>query len=99
MSGRISKGSRTFRLTRGVPILMSLAALGLLLEGLTPEPAGSESDDAWRALIFDLLMVLQMPIMVSCALMGRHSIGQTIPVVSLQILSWIAVAAVAWFLT
>lgn len=83
-----------------LPILMSLAALGLVLGHVAIYGIVHEEDEGTPAHLFQLLMVLQAPILLFFAAKWLpRAPRQAVPVIAIQALAIIAAFAAVFFLT
>lgn len=76
--------------SRVAPVVMSLLALGLIVEGLAQFGLHHrEVDEGWQAHLFQLLMVLQVPIIVLFAATANwKQRSRAVLVLGLQIAAW-----------
>ena len=86
MSQKIHKFSRV------APVIMSLLALTLIIEGVVQFGLHhSEVDEGWQAHLFQLLMVLQVPIVLAfIATANWKQPKRILPVLGLQAIAWSA---------
>jgi hypothetical protein len=81
------------------PIIMSLAALGVVLVAIAIGAAKPERDENAGAHIWQLLMAGQLPLLAWFALRWlRHDPKAGLPVLGLQIAAFIAALLPVWFL-
>jgi hypothetical protein len=81
------------------PIIMSLAALGVVLVAIAIGAAKPEPDENAGAHIWQLLMAGQLPILGWFALRWlRHDLRAGLPVAALQIAAFIAALLPVWLL-
>jgi len=78
--------------SRVAPLVMSLLALALIIEGLVQFGLHHrEVDEGWQAHLFQLLMVLQVPIVLLFAATANwRQPGRTLWVLGLQTMAWTA---------
>lgn len=76
--------------SRVAPVIMSLLALALIIEGLAQFGFHHrEADEGWQAHVFQLLMVLQVPIMLLFAATANwKQPGRTLLVLGVQAAAW-----------
>lgn len=90
--------SRVKRFCEVAPIVMSLISLGLVIEGAIEFGNHPPADEGWQAHIFQILMVIQLPIIAAFAAMNRRSLRRSLPTLGVQILLWVvALGAVRFF--
>ena len=84
----MSRKIHTF--SRVAPVIMSLFALALILEGLVQFGLHHrEMDEGWQAHLFQLLMVLQVPIVLLFAATANwKEPSRTLRVLGLQTAAW-----------
>jgi hypothetical protein len=93
MDARIAK-----RVCGIAPIVMSLIALVLVIEGVIEVGNHPPADEGWQAHIFQILMIAELPIIFAFVLMNRHSLKRILPTLGAQVLLWlIAAGAVRFF--
>lgn len=83
------------------PIVMSLIAFANVLESLAEfgvDPAHYQKDEGWQAHLWQLLMVLQLPIILLCVAAVWRSFTRNLSVVALQLTLWAANIAIVYFL-
>ena len=78
--------------SRVAPVIMSLLALALIIEGLAQFGLHHrEVDEGWQAHLFQLLMVLQVPIVLLFAATANwKQPGGVLQVLGLQAAAWVA---------
>jgi hypothetical protein len=82
-----------------LPVAMSLAALALALGNVVLFGLAREADEGAAAHIFQLLMVLQIPIVVFFAIKWlRRAPRETLPILALQAGAALAALAAVYFL-
>jgi hypothetical protein len=72
-------------------IILSLVALAVLIEGILEfdlPPSPRPGDEGWQAHIWQLAMVLQLPLILLFVATGRHSLGRILPILSLLLSAW-----------
>jgi hypothetical protein len=86
--------------TAWIPILMSLAAIGMIVSHFAMQGIVHEADEGTAAHLFQLLMVAQVPLVVAFAAiwLPRERI-QALKVVALQAALVIVAVALVYFLT
>ncbi len=90
--------SRVKRFCGVAPIVMSLIALALVIEGVIEFGNHPPTDEGWQAHIFQILMVIQLPIIAAFVAMNWRSLRRNLPTLGAQIFLWaIAVGAVRFF--
>jgi len=72
------------------PIIMSVLVLATLIHGIIvfhdrPLPA----DEEWHAHIFQILMVLQLPLILAYFAIHLPSLRRSLPIVSVQVSFWL----------
>src|ERR1700722_6088251 len=81
-------------------IILSLVALAVLIEGIAEfglPPSPCPSDEGWQAHIWQLAMVLQLPLMLLFVATGLRSFARTLPILALQLsLGTVNFAGVYW---
>jgi hypothetical protein len=80
------------KFSRVAPVIMSLLALALIIEGLAQFGFHHrEVDEGWQAHLFQLLMVLQVPVMLLFAATANwKQPSQVMLVLGLQAAAWSA---------
>jgi hypothetical protein len=86
------------RLGRLLPILMSMLCIGVLIEGLLELRVLPQSDVGRPGHVFQLLMMLQLPIIVMYGVISRRQFRQSLPVILLQTGMWFAAVVMAMIL-
>jgi hypothetical protein len=78
--------------SRVAPVIMSLLAFALIIEGLVEFGLHHrEVDEGWQAHLFQLLMILQVPIVLLFAATANwKQPGRVVPVLGLQAAAWCA---------
>jgi hypothetical protein len=80
------------------PIVMSLIALALVVEGVLEFGNHPPSDERWQAHIFQILMVAELPIICAYVVVNWRSFKRSLPTLGVQVLLWmVAVGAVRFF--
>ncbi len=80
------------------PIVMSLIALGIVAEGLVEFGSQRPVDEGWQAHIFQILMVLELPLIVLFVVNNWRTMRRSLPMLGAQVLLWlIAVGSVRFF--
>jgi hypothetical protein len=77
------------RAVKFAPIVMSLIALALVIEGVLEFGHNPPKDEGWQAHLFQILMVVQLPIILTFIAMGWRSLKQNWPVLGTQVLCWL----------
>jgi hypothetical protein len=86
------------RLTGFIPICMSVLALALVAEGVIQYGNHPPADEGWQAHLFQLLMVVQIPIILIFVGICWRSLRQNLPVLAAQVVLWLAaLGAVRFF--
>ena len=84
----------------GLPVVMSVLAILPVLGHATLFGSGHETDEGAAAHIFQLLMMLQLPLIgVFCWKWLRRTQRQSLAIIALQLLCWLAAALSAYMLT
>jgi hypothetical protein len=81
--------SPTKQLTGFAPIIMSLLALAVLVEGLFEFGHHPPADEGWQAHIFQILMVVQLPIILLFIANSWRSLKQNLPILGAQVFFWL----------
>jgi hypothetical protein len=91
--------SRTVkRVTAYAPIIMSLAALAIVVEGHFEFGSHPPADEGWQAHLFQLLMVLAVPIILLFIVISWRTLKQAMPVLAAQVILWLlALGALRFF--
>jgi hypothetical protein len=80
------------------PIVMSLIALALVIEGAIEFGNHPPADEGWQAHIFQIMMVAELPIIVAFIILSWHSLKQNLAIFGAQVLLWaVALGAVRFF--
>jgi hypothetical protein len=80
------------------PIVMSLIALVLVVEGVIEFGNHPPADEGWQAHIFQILMVAELPIIVAFVVLSSRSLKQNLAILGAQVLLWaVALGAVRFF--
>jgi hypothetical protein len=83
--------SRTAKRVSGfAPIVMSLAALALVADGVIQYGNHPPADEGWQAHIFQILMAAQLPIIFAFVGANWRSLRQHLPILAAQVLLWLA---------
>ena len=77
------------RAIKFAPMVMSLLALGLVAEGVIEFGQNPPKDEGWQAHLFQILMVVQLPIILAFLITGWRSLKQNLPVVGTQVALWL----------
>jgi hypothetical protein len=78
-------GDRLRRTSRYAPLAMSLIALAVVLEGAIEFGTQPPKDEGWQAHIWQLLMVLQLPIVLLFIATSWRSLRRILPMLALQL--------------
>lgn len=91
--------SRTAQYVTGVaPIVMSLIALAVVIEGVLQFGSHPPADEGWQAHVFQILMVVQVPLILLFVAISWRTSRRSLPVLGAQALLWmLAVGAVGFF--
>ncbi|MGA3345081.1 MAG: hypothetical protein ABSC76_09465 [Terracidiphilus sp.] len=90
--------ARVKRVCGIAPIVMSLIALALVIEGVIEFGDHPPADEGWQAHIFQILIVTELPVIAAFAVMSWHSLKRSLPTIGVQALLWlVAVGAVRFF--
>ena len=74
---------------------MSLIAMSILLQAVAEFGRNPPADEGWQAHVFQLLMVLQIPLILLFLARNRRSLRQNLPLLGAQLVLWVlAVGAV-----
>jgi hypothetical protein len=80
------------------PIVMSLIALALVIEGVIEFGNRPPADEGWQAHIFQILMAAELPVIIAFVAMSWRSLKRSLPTLGAQVLLWmVAVGAVRFF--
>jgi multisubunit Na+/H+ antiporter MnhB subunit len=86
------------RVTAIAPIIMSLAALAIVIEGHFEFGSHPPADEGWQAHLFQLLMVLAVPIILLYVAISWRSLKQAWPILTAQVFLWLlALGALRFF--
>jgi len=86
------------RVTAIAPIIMSLAALALVIEGHFEFGSHPPADEGWQAHLFQLLMVLAVPIILLYLAISWRTLKEAWPILAAQVLLWLlALCALRFF--
>lgn len=80
------------RVTGNAAIILSFVALAVLIEGIAEfglPPSPRPSDEGWQAHIWQLAMVLQLPLILLFVATGRRSFARILPILALLLSLWI----------
>jgi hypothetical protein len=91
--------SQTVKRVTGIaPIVMSLLALAVVIEGMVEFGKHPPTDEGWQAHIFQVLMVAQVPVILLFIVTSWQSLKKSLPVLGAQVFFWaLAVATLgAW---
>ena len=91
--------SRTVkRVTAFAPIVMSLVALAIVIEGHFEFGSHPPADEGWQAHLFQLLMVLAVPIILLYIAISWRTLKQAWPILTVQVILWLlALGALRFF--
>ena len=91
--------SRTVkRVTAFAPMVLSLAALAIVIEGHLEFGSHPPADEGWQAHLFQLLMVLAVPIILLYVSISWRTLKQAWPILAAQVLLWLlALGALRYF--
>ncbi len=73
------------RVTGFAPVVMSLIALAVLVEGVFQFGHNPPADEGWQAHIFQIMMVAQIPIILLFIVNSWRSLKQNLPVLVAQV--------------
>ncbi|MGA2276330.1 MAG: hypothetical protein ABSG00_01900 [Terracidiphilus sp.] len=80
------------------PIVMSLMALALVIEGAIEFGNHRPADEGWQAHIFQILMLAEIPVIVAFVALSWRSLRRNLATFGAQLLLWaVAVGAVRFF--
>jgi hypothetical protein len=79
------------------PIVMSLIALALVIEGAIEFGNHPPADEGWQAHIFQILMIAELPVIFAFMLMNRYSLKRILPTLGAQVLLWLIAAGALRF--
>jgi len=100
MKTKLSNSSLLIQPSALVPILMSFAALTLVIANNLIFGIVHETDEGTSAHIFQILMIAQLPIIVYFAFKWlQKNPKQTIIVIVMQAIMWLAAIAAVFWLT
>lgn len=86
------------RISAIAPIIMSLIALAIVIEGHFEFGNHPPADEGWQAHLFQLLMVLQIPIILVYIAISWRTLKQALPVLAAQVILWLlALGALRFF--
>jgi multisubunit Na+/H+ antiporter MnhB subunit len=86
------------RVTAVAPIIMSLVSLAIVIEGHLEFGSHPPADEGWQAHIFQLLMLLAVPIILLYIAISWRSLKQALPVLAAQLFLWLlALGALRFF--
>jgi hypothetical protein len=100
MKSKLLNGSLLVHPSALIPILMSIAALSLVLIHAAIYGIVHETDEGTSAHIFQLLMIAQLPIIVFFGFKWfKKSHRQATRILVIQITTWLAAIAAVYWLT
>jgi hypothetical protein len=77
---------------------MSLASLAIVIEGHIEFGNLPPADEGWQAHLFQLLMVLAVPIILLFIAISWRSLKQALPILAAQVILWLlALGALRYF--
>ena len=86
------------RVSAYAPFIMSLAALAIVIEGHLEFGNHPPADEGWQAHLFQLLMVLAVPIILLFIAISWRSFKQALPILAAQVFLWLlALGALRFF--
>jgi len=86
------------RISAYAPMVLSLAALAIVIEGHIEFGSLPPADEGWQAHLFQLLMVLAAPIILLYIAISWRSLKQALPVLAVQVFLWLlALGALRFF--
>ena len=86
------------RITAIAPIVLSLAALAIVIEGHFEFGSHPPADEGWQAHLFQLLMVLAVPIILLYVAISWRTLKQVWPILAAQVILWLlALGALRFF--
>ena len=86
------------RVTAIAPMVLSLAALAIVIEGHIEFGSHPPADEGWQAHLFQLLMVLAVPIILVYVAISWRSLKQALPILATQVCLWLlALGALRFF--
>jgi hypothetical protein len=89
---------RAQRFCKIAPIVMSLIALALVIEGVVEFGNHPPADEGWQAHIFQILMIAELPIIIAFVVLSWHSLKRSLAILGAQVLLWtVALGAVRFF--
>ncbi len=90
--------SRARAFCKVAPMVMSLIALAIVIEGVIEFGSHPPADEGWQAHLFQILMVTELPIMLAFLVMSWHSLKRNLPTLATQLALWaVAIGAVRFF--
>ncbi len=95
------ENQRIKRIVVYTPIVMSLIAFAIVLGSVAEfgvNPANYPKDEGWQAHLWQLLMVLELPIILVLVVAGGRTFARNVPIVALQLSLWVANIATVYFL-
>ena len=86
------------RISAVAPIVMSLISLAIVIEGHFEFGSYPPADEGWQAHLFQLLMVLAVPIILLYIAISWRSLKQAWPILAAQVFLWLlALGALRFF--
>ena len=86
------------RITAFAPIVLSLTALAIVIEGHLEFGSHPPADEGWQAHTFQLLMVAALPIILLFIANTWRSLKHNLPILAAQVFSWLlALGALRYF--
>lgn len=76
------------RAIKFAPMVMSLLALALVMEGVIEFGHNPPKDEGWQAHLYQILMVVQVPIILMFIVTRWRTLKQNLPVLGTQVLLW-----------
>jgi len=79
------------------PVVMSLVAIALLIEGLIQYgvAAPPQADEVWQARVFQLLLAAELPVIAAFVITRLRARAGYLPVLAAHAALWIGAAAAA----
>jgi hypothetical protein len=86
------------RIAAVAPMALSLAALAIVIEGHLEFGSHPPADEGWQAHLFQLLMVLALPIILVYIAISWRSLKEAWPILATQVVLWqLALGALRYF--
>jgi hypothetical protein len=79
---------RTF--VRFAPLVLSLLALAVVVEGVLQFGNHPPADEGWQAHLFQIFVVLEVPAVIAFVAMTWQSWKQNVPLFATHAVAWIA---------